>query len=96
MTNQRIIEARKASLERLRRIAIERGMSQKMLSEKSGISMETINKVLCGRSGLYLDTYFKILDALGMDLPKPYKKETDYFKIYKDCRFKHNPKDILG
>ncbi|MBM6808568.1 helix-turn-helix transcriptional regulator [Faecalicoccus pleomorphus] len=50
------------------RIALyDKGITQKDLSYKSGISRATMNAVACGRSCTY-ETGKKIADALGMKL----------------------------
>lgn len=52
---------------KLRHILIDRGVGQKELAEKSGVSRTVVNNICCGRS-CTSTTAFKIADALQISL----------------------------
>ncbi len=53
------------ALDELRRLREEMGISQKELSERSGIPQETISRIESGRRNVTLDTLISIASAMG-------------------------------
>lgn len=47
---------------------IEHGLKQKIIAEKSGLSVQTFNAVMNGQRKLEATEYFKVCDALGVGL----------------------------
>lgn len=52
----------------VRRLRMEKGMTQEELAEKSLLSPKGIQKVEAGRSGMYAGTFIRIADALKVSL----------------------------
>lgn len=44
------------------------GMTQAVLSEKSGISRTSLGSIEKGKTNMSIETFIRLLDALGMDL----------------------------
>jgi hypothetical protein len=44
-----------------------RGLTKKMLSERTGFDPKTINKVFAGDPGVAIGTYLKVMAVLGME-----------------------------
>lgn len=54
----------------IKKIRKEKGLTQQLLSEKVGLTIEFIGKIEIAKSKPSLDTYFKIAKALEVE---PYK-----------------------
>lgn len=58
----------------IKRIRMEKKLSQKTLSEKSGISRTALIAIEKGSSNMSMKTFLNLMDALGMDLSLVPKK----------------------
>nr|WP_236994886.1 helix-turn-helix transcriptional regulator [Halomonas sp. GFAJ-1] len=45
----------------------QRGLTKKMLCERTGFDHKTVNKVFAGDPGVAIGTYLKIMAVLGME-----------------------------
>ncbi|RKI86940.1 XRE family transcriptional regulator [Parablautia intestinalis] len=52
----------------IRRMRMEKGMTQEELAEKALLSPKGIQKVEAGRSGMYMETFIRIAKALNVSL----------------------------
>ena len=72
------------AIQRIKGLLVKKNMTQKQLAEKSGLTKETINRILNGRQELKPNTLAKIADALNVstyDLHETIEDRGDQFKI---------------
>lgn len=53
---------------RLKEVLKERGMTQRDLADRMGVTEAFVSKIVSGRSASTLDTLQRIADALGVDV----------------------------
>lgn len=58
-------------------IFIEEGITQTEISEKVGVSLPYVNRIIRGREQIVNKTFIKILDELGYDVELTYKKKAE-------------------
>ena len=74
----------KDAIERIKGLLIKKNMTQKQLAEQSGLTKETVNRILNGRQELKPNTLVKIAEALNVstyDLHETIEDRGDQFKI---------------
>jgi len=54
--------------EEIKRLRLEKKLSQKTLAEQSGISRAALITIEQGASNMTMETFLALMDALGMDL----------------------------
>lgn len=52
--------------ERLKKAIDKRGLKQKFVAEKAGISEQTLSAMLNGKQGIDVDTFFAIAEVIKM------------------------------
>jgi transcriptional regulator with XRE-family HTH domain len=63
--------------ERVRSLRTERGLSQRALAQAAGVHYKSVGKVEAGRSGVQLDTLWRVADGLGVYLADLLGEPTD-------------------
>jgi XRE family transcriptional regulator, regulator of sulfur utilization len=63
--------------QRLRQLRVERALTLRALTERSGVSYDTINKVELGQRPARLSTIRKLADTLGVEPKELMKGEHD-------------------
>lgn len=58
----------------IKRIRMEKKLSQKTLAERSGISRATLIAIEQGSSNMTMETFLNLMDTLGMDISMVPKK----------------------
>ena len=88
------IEKQKQIGERIRKFREAQGMTQEELAEKSGVSLPRISLLELGKTGMYLDTFIRITEALQVSSDALLRPDTDqgrienvveYSKILESC-----------
>ena len=55
---------------------IEDGITQTEITEKLGVSLPYVNRIIRGREQIVNKTFIKILDELGYDVELTYKRKS--------------------
>lgn len=66
MKDQKIIEARILLCEYLRKTAIEKGIYQEEIANKTGFTQSNVSRMLSGKYPPSLDNFIKLAEAIGV------------------------------
>ncbi len=60
-------------MNRIKEVLEEKGIKQTWLAEKLGKSFSIVNAYVCNRRQPSLETFFRIVEILGVDVKEPNK-----------------------
>jgi hypothetical protein len=68
MKDEKYIEASKRMMADLRKVAYTKGITEKMIAERTGFIESNVHRLLDGKYPPSLDDFLKLADAVGVDI----------------------------